>query len=478
MEIKGYDIVVIGGGAAGLVCASGAAQLGARAALVEKASLGGDCLRSGCVPTKRLIYSARVASLLGRATEFGIEAGGVKADFQKVMEKMREVQKTISLHDDPERFRKMGVAVYSGAGRFSDSHTLEVNGERIKGKRFVIATGSSPVMLPIPGLKEAGALTNETALMLTRLPPKLAILGAGPIGVEFAQAFSRLGSEVIVIEKLGEILPREDVEISRTLKGMLEAEGVKVALSTEIKDVLRSGGAKVLNASGPDGERQFPVDEVMAAIGRSPNVAGLNLEAAGVEYDSRKGIKTDDTLRTTASHIYACGDCIGGYAFTHVAEYQAGVVLSNALFPLVRRRVDYRVVPWTTFTDPELARVGLTEEEAKSRYGAGKVKVYRFHFKDVDRAIIEGQGRGVIKIICGRGQRLLGAHILGPGAGELIHEYSLAMSAGLPITRISRAMHVYPTLSQGVKRACDEYYRERLFTGFFPKLARWLIRRT
>lgn len=475
--MKRYDLVIIGGGVAGLVSASGAAQLGARVALVERESLGGDCLRTGCVPTKRLVHAAKVASLMRRMEEFGLEGDPLKVNFQKVMQSMRDVRAEIGKNDDPERFRKMGVDVLFGDGKFTGPNEFEIKGEKLWGRRFIVATGSRPVMLPIPGLKESGALTNETALELDRLPGSIAILGAGPIGMEFAQVFSRLGSKVTVIEKMGQILPREDKELSDTLFKILSAEGIRIDVCTEVKEVRQSGEVKTLSAHCPTGDKTYEADEVMIAIGRAPNVEGLNLEAAGVEYDRRKGIKADETLRTTQKHIYACGDVVGQYAFTHVAEYHAGIALSNALFPVVKRKVDYRVVPWSTFTDPELARIGLTEDEAKEKYGSKNVHVYRFQFKDVDRAVIEGEGHGLIKLVCDSKARILGAHILGPHAGELIHEYVLAMRENLPITKISRAIHVYPTDSQGVKRAADQYYKEKLFTGWFPKLAKWLIRR-
>lgn len=475
--MKKFDLVIIGGGVAGLVSASGAAQLGARVALVDSVSLGGDCLKTGCVPTKRLIYSAKVASLMKRAGEFGLEGEPLRVNFRKVMQGMRDIQAEIGKNDDPERFRKMGVEVMFGQGRFIDPHTFEVNGERLHGRKFIIATGSGPVMLPVQGSEESGALTNETALKLDRLPQAITIVGGGPIGIEFAQVFSRLGSKVTIIEKMGQILPREDKELSDALSEILVAEGIKIDVCTEIKEVRRSGEKRHISARCSTGDKTYEADEVMFAMGRVPNVEGLNLEAAGVDYDKRKGIKVDDTLRTSRKHIYACGDVVGHYAFTHVAEYHAGIALSNALFPFVKRKVDYRVVPWTTFSDPELARVGLTEDEAKEKYGAKAVHVYRFHFKDVDRAVIEGEGHGLIKLVCDRKSRLLGAHILGPHAGELIHEYALAMKENLPITKISRSIHVYPTVSQAAKRAADQYYKEKLFTGWFPKLAKWLIRR-
>lgn len=475
--MKRFDLVVIGGGVAGLVAASGAAQLGARVALVDKRSLGGDCLNFGCVPTKRLVSSARAASIVKNAHRFGITAGPVKVDFPRVMEAMRAVQKRVGERDAPERFRSMGVEVIFGAGRFTGPDIFEVNGERLYGRRFIIATGSSPVMLPIKGLKEAGALTNETALGLKELPSSIAILGAGPIGMEFAQVFSRLGSKVTVIEKQDRILPREDKELADTLQRILEAEGVQIDVCTDIKEVGLKDGKKEISAACYTGDKTYSTDEVMIAIGRKPNCEGLGLEEAGVEFDARKGIKVDTALRTTQRHIYGCGDVVGPYAFTHMAEYHAGIALGNALFPFFKRKTDYRVVPWATFTDPELARAGVSEAEAAERYGAKNIRVYRHYFRDNDRAVIEGEDKGLIKLVCDRKGRLLGAHILGPRAGELIHEYTLAMQTSTPVAKISRTIHVYPTVSQAVKRAADEYYREKLFTGWFPKLAGWLIRR-
>lgn len=471
-----FDLVIIGGGVGGLVAASGAAQWGARVALIEKEALGGDCLHYGCVPTKTLIRSAKVAALLRRSEEFGLEKTGLRVNFPQVMARMRAVQAEIGQNDDPERFRKMGIRVIFGSGSFLDPQTFEVDGERIRGKKFLLATGSRPVILPIPGLQEAGALTNVTALQLDHLPQSMVILGAGPIGLEFAQVFARLGTQVTVIEKMGQILPREDKEVADLLEGILKKEGIEIITCMETREVRKTSHGKKFVAGQCEicGTLELEVEEVLIAIGRAPNVEGLNLEAAGVRYD-RKGIQVDRTLRTTARNIWACGDVAGPYLFTHVAEYQAGIILSNALLPLIRRKADYTVVPWVTYTDPELGRVGLTEAEAREKYGEKNVQVYRFPFQQVDRAVIEGEGEGLIKLVCDRKQRILGAHLLGPGAGELLHEVVLAARARLPITRISQTIHVYPTLAQGVKRACDQYYRQKLFSGWFPKIARRLI---
>ena len=473
-----FDIVIIGGGVAGLVTASGAAQFGAKVALVEKESLGGDCLHWGCVPTtKTLVHSAKVASLVRRSEEFGIETSGAQVNFEKVISRMRSVQERIGRNDDPERFRKMGVEVIFGEGHFLNPHTFEVNGRQLRAKKFLIATGSRPVVIPIPGLKESGVLTNITALKLDYLPRSMAILGAGPIGLEFAQVFHRLGTKVTVIEKMGQVLPREDKEAADALEAILKEEGIEIVTCMEVKEVKREAGGKRLLAAQCEihGNLNLEVDEIMIAIGRAPNLEGLNLNLAGVEFD-KKGIKADSTLRTTQRHIFAAGDVTGLYAFTHVAEYQAGIVVSNALFPFMNRKADYRVVPWVTYTDPELGRVGLTEEEAKKQYGEKNIQVFRFKFDEVDRAVIEGEGHGLIKLITDKKNQILGAHLLGPNAGELLHEFVLAMKARIPITQISQTIHVYPTLAQSVKRACDQYYRQKLFTGWFPKLAKRLIK--
>lgn len=472
-----FDLVIIGGGVGGLVTASGASQLGAKVALVEKESLGGDCLHWGCVPTKRLVRSAKVASLFKRSEEFGIE-GDYRVDFKKVMERMRGVQARIGKNDAPERFQKMGVEVIFGTGHFLDSHTFEVNGRQLHGRKFLISTGSRPILLPIPGLKEAGALTNMTALKLDHLPQSIIILGAGPIGLEFAQVFARLGSKVTVIEKMGQILPREDKELADDLEKILKAEGIEIRTCVEVKEIQKTAQGKkvvVAECSG-EGIKHFEAEELMISIGRAPNVDGLNLALAGIEHDEKKGIKVGMGMRTNQKHIFACGDVCGPYAFTHVAEYQAGIAVSNALFPFMNRKADYRVVPWVTFTDPELGRVGITEAEAKKEYGEKNVQVFKFRFDEADRAIIEGEGHGFIKLVCDKKNQILGVHLLGPHAGELLHEFALAMKTKLPITKISQMIHVYPTLSQAVKRACDQYYREKLFKGWFPKLAKRLIR--
>ena len=468
-----FDLTIIGGGVGGLVAASGASQFGAKVALIEKESLGGDCLHYGCVPTKTLVHSARLISLMRRATEFGLNPVKVDFEFRKIMEHMREVQRKVGEHDDPKRFEKMGIKLFFGKGGFKDTRTFEVNGTDIKSRKFLIATGSRPVKLPIPGLDKVDTLDNIKILALNRLPESLLVMGAGPIGMEFAQVFKRFGSKVTVIEKAGQILPREEKEISDRLEGILKREGMEIITCVETKRVEQSGNKKIVVAGCSGKEKRFEADELLIAIGRAPNIEGLNLDKIGIQTTS-KGIVVDDTLKTTVSNIWACGDVTGMFPFTHMAEYEAGIVIGNALFPFVNRKMDKTVVPWTTFTDPELARVGLTEDEARKEYG--DIKVYRYPFSEHDRAIIDGETEGLIKLICDKKGKILGAHILGVGAGDLINEYIFAMKNNLPVQKISQTVHIYPTMGQVVKRGADQYYKEKLFSGWFPKVARFLMK--
>lgn len=453
-----FNVTVIGGGAGGLVAAIGFATLGVKTALIEKHALGGDCLYYGCVPSKTLLHTAKVAATLKRSEELGVTCPSFMVDFQKVMSHMRRVITNIGLHDDPSRFEAMGIKVIFGQPRFVDANVLEIGEQRLYSKKFVLATGSSPAVPPIPGLKETGYITNIEAFSLERLPSSLAILGGGPIGVEFAQVFSRLGSDVTVIDQAPSILFREDAELSAALDKYLQAEGIKTILGAGITKVERRDGNKAVTISQGGQKQEILVEEILVALGRTANVKDLNLEAAGVTY-TPKGVTVDNTLRTSAPHIWACGDVTGKYQFTHVAEYQARLVVRNALLPL-KAKADYRVVPWTTFTDPELAHVGLTEAEAKSQ--GLNYKVFRVEFADIDRAITDDQAKGFTKVICSPQGKILGAHILGPNAGDLIHEFVLAMRENIPLGRISSAIHVYPTLAQVSRRTADKFYADKL----------------
>jgi pyruvate/2-oxoglutarate dehydrogenase complex dihydrolipoamide dehydrogenase (E3) component len=436
-----YDVVVIGGGSGGLVIAAAAAQLKAKVALVERDRLGGDCLWYGCVPSKSLIHASRIAYEVKNAARFGIYCQNPEIDFAVASGHVQKAIAAIQPHDSPERFESLGVEVIFGSGQFVDRQTFEVNGRQLKARAFAIATGSRPKIPPVPGLEAAGYLTNEQVFSIKDRPPSLAIIGGGPIGCELGQAFSRLGSEVTIIASSTQLLPKEDPEAALVIQQQLESEGIRVVTATRVERVEQIDGKKQLWA----GTHQIVVDEILVAAGRRPNVESLNLEAAGVEV-RETGIRVNQKLQTTNPRIYACGDAIGGYQFTHVAGYEATVVLKNALFfPLTK--TNYRVIPWATFTDPELARVGLTEKQAKERYG-DDVCVLKQDFAGVDRAQAEAATQGFAKIITRSNGEILGAHLVGIAAGELIHEIVLAMSNNLKVSALSGIIHIYPTLAE------------------------------
>ncbi|MEL6493433.1 MAG: FAD-dependent oxidoreductase [Cyanobacteria bacterium J06634_6] len=435
-----YDLVVIGGGSAGLVAASAGAQINAKVALIEKDKLGGDCLHYGCVPSKSLIHAAQIAYNVKTASRFGIYTDQPAIKLDEAMGHVHEVIDTIQEHDSTERFEKLGVDVIYGKGQFVDAKTFEVNGRQLKARAFLIATGSRPTVPPVEGLKEAGFLTNEQVFNVKDRPDALAVIGAGPIGCELGQSFSRLGSAVTLLASRDVIMPKEDPEAAAVVQRQLESEGLRIMTNTRAERVRVVDGRKQIMAGG----EVITVDEILIATGRTPNVGSLNLEAAGVNYD-KKGIKVDAKLRTSNKCIYAAGDVIGGYQFTHVAGYEAGVAMQNALV-LPTKKADYRVIPWATFTDPELARVGLTEKQARDRYG-DDVFVLKQGFDGVDRALAESAGYGFAKFITTKKGDILGAHIVGPHAGELIHEAVLAMSNKLKVSAL-QCIHVYPTLSE------------------------------
>lgn len=435
-----YDLVIIGGGSAGLVAASAGAQINARVALIEKDKLGGDCLHYGCVPSKSLIHAAQIAYNVKTASRFGIYTDAPTIKLDEAMGHVQEVVETIQEHDSTERFEKLGVEVIYGMGQFVDDKTFEVNGRQLKSRAFLVATGSRPTVPPVQGLKEAGFLTNEQVFNVKDRPDALAVIGAGPIGCELGQSFSRLGSEVTLLASRDVIMPKEDPEAAAVVQKQLVSEGLRIMTNTRAERVDLVNGRKQITAGG----ETITVDEILIATGRTPNVGSLNLEAAGVDYD-KKGIKVDAKLRTSNKRIYAAGDVIGGYQFTHVAGYEAGVAMQNALI-MPTKKADYRVIPWATFTEPELARVGLTENQARDRYG-DDVFVLKQGFDGVDRALAESAGYGFAKFITKKDGELLGAHIVGPHAGELIHEAVITMSQKLKVSAM-QCIHVYPTLSE------------------------------
>ncbi len=470
MRRERYDIVVIGGGSAGLVVAVGAAKLGARVALVERGRLGGDCLYTGCVPSKTLIRSARFAHETGRAEEFGfapLEWRFRAETFASITGRVARVVAAVGERDAPEVFRAEGVEIIFGTPRFVSPHELEITRrgagegsgdggkELIRARRFCVATGSSPAVPEVEGLREAGFITNEEVFHLKTLPPSLVVLGGGPIGLELGQSFARFGSRVTIVEMGGRLLPKEDEEVSAAVEEFLRAEGLEILLNAKAVRASRvTSGEKIVTVEQGDGTREIRAEEILVATGRVANVGGLNLEAARVRYDARR-IFTDDYLRTTSRRVFAAGDVTGHFPFTHMAAYEGALVVRNALFfrPLARR-ADFRVVPWATFTDPEVARVGLTEREAREKFGSTGVRVYRASFAENDRAHAEGSTAGFAKLVCaGRKDRLVGAHLVGAHAGELIHELVLAMRHNFPASAIGGLTHVYPTLSQISQKA-------------------------
>lgn len=462
-----YDLCIIGGGAAGLVAAAGAATLGAKVALVEKRALGGDCLYCGCVPSKTLIHSAKVAKIMRDAGRFGIAAHTPAIDLSLVMQRVQSVIKQIEPNDSPERFATLGVEVIFGAGQFAGPNEFVVNDRTLRARKFVIATGTRPAVPALPGLENTPYLTNETLFAVNEPIRHLLILGGGPIGCEMAQSMARLGSRVTLFDLAPRLLPREDEDISAVIYHQFKQDGIELHLGIQVLKVERENGeTRVLLDHPHYGQYWLSGSHLLIAAGRKPNLENLGLEQAGVALENGR-LVLDDRLRTSNHHIYACGDVAGPYLFTHMAEHQAGVVLRNALFHWPSK-VQTRNIPWCTYTDPELARVGLSESEALQQ--GIKHRVYRFPFADIDRAVTAGETAGLAKIVTSPRGKLLGACIVGPQAGELIAEYVLAISKGMQAADLSNTIHIYPTLAQINRRVADQRLKESLT----PKRKQWL----
>ncbi len=473
---KQYNLVVIGAGTAGLVTAAGAAGVGAKVALVERHLMGGDCLNVGCIPSKCLIRSSRAAADIRDAGEFGISVpDGVEVDFPAVMERLRKLRAEISFNDSAKRYRdELGVDLFIGEGKFIGPNTAEVDGKILNFKKAVIATGARAFELPVEGLADAGFLTNETVFSLTQRPGRLAVIGAGPLGCELAQAFRRLGSEVYILEVGPQILPREDRDAARIVEKAFEKDGVQLVMSCNIKKVEKTRTQKLLHLECGSEEKVLPVDEILIGVGRVPNVDGIGLEAAGVQYDKRAGVIVDDRLRTTNPRIYAAGDICLKYKFTHTADAAARIVIQNALF-WGRKKASALNIPWCTFTDPEIAHVGMYEEDAKEK--GIDVHTITVSLADVDRAIADGEKEGMVRIHLKKGtDKILGATIVARHAGEMISEISVAMQAKLGLGAISGVIHPYPTQAEAIKRAADAYSRTRLtptIKGIFDRVLRF-----
>ena len=468
-----YNLVVLGAGTAGLVAAAGAAGMGAKVALIERQLMGGDCLNVGCVPSKAIIRSAHAANDARTADRFGVRVdGSVEVDFASVMERMRRIRAGISPADSARRFSEhYGVDVYFGSARFTARDTVEVDGTTLRFARGVIATGARASEPRIPGLQEAGFLTNHNVFNLTEQPRRLAVVGCGPIGVELAQTFARLGSEVTTIELGSQFLQREDPDAAEILKQSVQRDGVRVRLSTRLVRVETSTGGKVLSLETPDGSEKITVDEVFVGVGRRPNVEGLDLEAAGVEYD-RGGVTVNDFLQTTNKRIYASGDICLPYKFTHTADAASRAVIQNALFPGPKKKISKLLVPWCTYTDPEIAHVGLYPYQAGEQ--GLQFETWRVGMNDVDRAIADGTEDGFLKIHCRRGSdTILGATIVARHAGEMISEITTAMTAGMGLGAFSGVIHPYPTQAEAIRKAADAYNRTRLTPRVSSILERW-----
>jgi len=455
-----YNMVVIGGGTAGLVTAAGAAGLGGKVALIERRLLGGDCLNFGCVPSKALIRSARSAGDLLEAHHYGVKAGsGFGVDFPAVMERMRRLRAQIGPHDSAERFRSLGIDVFIGDARFTGLDTIEVAGQTLRFARACIATGARPATPAIPGLTEAGFLNNENVFTLTELPPRLAVLGSGPIGCELAQCFARFGSTVTVIEQAGQVLPREDRDAAEFVIKAMSRDNVTFRLNASVVRVERSALGKTLVLKTAGGEERLEVDEILVGIGRAPNVEGMGLEAAGVKFDARKGVEVTDGLRTTNPKVYAAGDVCSKYKFTHAADAMARIVIQNALF-FGRAKASRLVMPWCTFTDPEIAHVGMYEKDAQEQGIA--TDTIAVELGKVDRAILDGED-GLLKVLLRKGSdEILGATLVSRHAGETISELTTAITHGIGLRKLASVIHPYPTQAEVIKRAADAYNRTRL----------------
>ena len=469
-----YNLVVIGAGPAGLIVAAGAAGLGAKVALIEKHLMGGDCLNVGCVPSKALIRLSRTVGEIWNASKFGVHvSNGAEVDFAAVMERLRGIRARISDVDSVQRYQdKLGVDVFLGSGRFTSNNTVEVAGQTLRFKKAVIATGARALQPQIPGLQEAGYLTNETVFNLTERPQRLAVIGAGPIGCELAQAFRRLGSEVVLLHKNAQILDKEDADAAKIVQQAFVREEIQLILGSQIERVEKTNAGKVIYYKSQGKEASVTVDEIIVSIGRSPNVEGLNLEAVGVEYDTQTGVFVNDHLQTTNPRIYAAGDICMKHKFTHVADFAARMVIQNTLF-FGRQKLSALTIPWCTYTDPEIARVGLGDRELQA---AGiDIDTFLIPFDKVDRAIIDGEEEGFVKIHVKKGSdKILGATIVARHAGDMISQITLAMVNNIGLGKIASTIHPYPTQAEAIRKAGDAYNRTRL-TPFVKNLFnRWL----
>lgn len=468
-----YNLVVLGAGTAGLICAAGAAGLGAKVALIERNLMGGDCLNTGCVPSKALIRAARAVHNAGTAEKFGVlGSNAISLDFKATMQRMRELRADISQHDSATRFRDdLGVDVFIGEGRFSGPDSIEVDAKTLRFKKAAICTGARASAPPISGLSEAGYLTNETVFSLTELPPHLAVIGAGPIGCELAQTFSRFGSKVTLIELSTTILGREDRDAAAILQTAFIREGIDLQLGVKILRIEKQDNTKVVYLERDGQQIEIATDKILVGVGRTPNTEGLGLQTAGVMFDTN-GVKVNDRLQTSNPAVYAAGDICSAHKFTHLADAQARILLANALFKGRQKSSDL-IVPWCTYTDPEIAHVGMYEQDAEA-VGIS-VTTLTIPLAEVYRAVLDGETEGFARVHLQKGtDRILGATIVARHAGEMINEFSLAITNKLGLGAIARTIHPYPTQAEAIKKLADAYNRTRL-TPFVKRLmSGWL----
>ena len=462
MATYDFDIGIIGGGSAGLTIAAGASQLGAKTILLEKEKeLGGDCLHFGCVPSKTLIKTARVYHQMKNAKVYGLPETDVRpVDFSRIVERIRSVIGTIQKHDSAERFCGLGARVEFGNPVFVDEHAVSLDGIPYTAKTWVIASGSSPVIPPIPGLDKTTPLTNRDIFYLDRLPRSMIIIGGGPIGIEMGQAFSRLGTAVTIVEMGDAILPKEDRDMADLVMATLQAEGVRFRLNAAVLRAVKAGPQHEVMIKAGDTTEALCAEAILVAAGREANLKGLGLEGIGVEFD-RRGLKLDDRLRTTQKHIYGAGDVTGGYPFTHAAGYEGGIVVTNAVFRLPRK-VDYTFLPWCTYTDPELASIGMNEKAAKEAGIRCSVWVEDFH--DNDRSLAEGDATGKIKLILDEREKPVGVQILGPRAGDLLGEWVAVLNGKTALSTLASAVHPYPTLGEINKKVAGTFLSTKIFS--------------
>lgn len=475
--INRYNLVVIGAGPAGLVTSAIAAGIGARVALIEKHLMGGDCLNVGCVPSKGMIQAARGWAELGRVPSLGVRLPeGVIYDFPVAMARMRKLRARISALDSAHRFQGLGVDVYLGEGRFTGQETVEVEGKTLRFTNAAICTGARAAEPAIPGLQEAGYLTNETVFNLVDRPRRLAVFGAGAIGCEFGQAFARFGSRVTVFEQERRVLPREDVDAASVVEQSMRRDGVAFVCDCRVNQIKGTEGGKVVQYVCGGHSHELEVDEILVGAGRAPNVEGLNLESVGVSFDSRRGIHVDPFLRTTNPRIFAAGDVCSAYKFTHAADAMAQIVIQNALFPhplgLGYARADSLIIPWCTYTEPELAHVGLSETDARAK--GLEIETYTFELRDVDRAILDGQDEGFARVHVKKGtDKILGATLVATRAGDMINEFSVLMNAGLGLKVIAKTIHPYPTQAEVVKKVANAWRKAQFTSRQKEWLSKW-----